>query len=92
MLPNDPDSEIWSYYEFLSCATVLEGQHLLTYIKLPLLDGHSKFETLQTFNLPVPLTFKNLSNEIQEQPNESSALVARYKLENAMLTVNTDRT
>ena len=93
VLPNDPDSEIWSYYESLSCATVLEGQHLLTYIKLPLLDGHSKFEVFQTFNLPVPLTPQNLSNnEIQEQPNESSALVARYRLENEMLAVNTDRT
>ena len=93
VLPSDPDTELWSYYKSLSCATVMEGRHLVTYIKLPLLDGHSKFEVYQTFNLPVPLTKQDPnSNKIQEKPNDSSALVAKYRLENEMLAVNTDRT
>ena len=35
VLPNDPDSEISSYYESLSRATVLEGQHLFNVHQTP---------------------------------------------------------
>lgn len=94
-LPNNPDIDLWIFYKYLECTTIVEDDHLLVIVHIPLLDGYSTFDVYQTFNLPVPIVTSSsvAASDKPLAPNSNNQnLVARYTLENEMLAINSDRT
>ncbi|CAC5415478.1 unnamed protein product [Mytilus coruscus] len=60
-LTNDPKENLWFFYRFLTCSTILYDSRILVVISIPLLDSNNKFEIYQAFNLPMPMQ-KNHTN------------------------------
>ena len=85
-LPNDPDRELWKYYQALTCTTILVTGMLLVVVSVPLLDRENKFEIYNAINSQLPFYHSNLT--IYLQPN----FVAKYKLETSALAINPERT
>lgn len=82
-LPNDPETNLWDFYNILTCRTVLDQDHIYIVISVPLLDENSKYEIYKIHNLPVPF---NTSSKVQ-----SSGMVAKYSLESHAIAVNGDK-
>lgn len=61
-LPNDPDTDLWSYYRILPCTTLVETENLIIALTVPLLDTNKHFEVFKIHNLPVPNLKTNQSN------------------------------
>jgi hypothetical protein len=43
-LPKDEKRDIWQYYQFLTCSTVLEKDRILVILNVPLMDLTGKFD------------------------------------------------
>lgn len=43
-LPNNPDIDLWMFYKYLECTTVVEDDHLLIIVPIPFLDGYFTFD------------------------------------------------
>ena len=78
-LPENPDTKLWDYYQFLTCQTVLMNTTIVTVIDIPLLDTGSTYEIYEVYNLPVP------------HENRTGAII-QYKLESTALAINPERT
>ena len=85
-LPNDPEKELWKYYQSLTCTTILDRGMFLVVVSVPLLDRDNKFENYHVINSQLPFYDSNLT--VSLQPN----LVAKYKLETSALAINPERT
>ena len=85
-LPNDPDRELWKYYQSLTCTTILSRGMFLVVVLVPLLDRDNKFEIYNVINSQLPFYDSNLT--VSLQPN----FVAKYKLETSLLAINPERT
>ena len=59
-LTDDPGTELWKFYQTLTCTSVLYRKQMLILVTLPLLQANGHFEIYQAHNLPVPLA-KQLS-------------------------------
>lgn len=86
MLAANPTSDIWHFYNTLTCTTYLEESKILVVLSIPLLDRKERYEIYKVHNLPVPLHNTTLTN--QNAPD----MVARYELESDALMINVDRT
>ena len=85
-LPNDPQKDLWYFYKFLTCTTVLDVDKILIVISLPLLDLNGEFEIYKAISIPLPLPIASTGN------SELSNMVATYDLETPNFMINMQRT
>ena len=66
-LPDDPNSDIWHFYKFLSVVSVTHINNLILMINIPLLDMDSKMTLYRTYNLPIfnPAIGKSLIYQLE---------------------------
>ena len=84
-LPKDEKRDIWQYYQFMTCSTVLEKDSILVILNVPLMDLTEKFDIYKVHNLPV--TVHNMTTS--SKPN---SMVAHFDLETKYFAVNKDKT
>ncbi len=73
-LPADPRSDIWYFYNTLSCTAYLDGHNILIVLSIPLLDRRENYEIYKIHNLPVPMNNALISD------NRDSDIIAKYDL------------
>jgi uncharacterized coiled-coil protein SlyX len=86
-LPGNPDTDLWSFYKFLTCTSTTHDNKLLIILSIPLLDAQETYLIYRIHNLPALMT--NGTNAII---NNDCSMVAQYKLETAALAINSRRT
>ena len=66
-LPENPTSNIWHYYKFLTATPVINGTQLILMIRIPLLDTDSAMTLYKVYNLPIynPTISKSLSYNLE---------------------------
>jgi len=84
-LPKDEKRDIWQYYQFLTCSTVLEKDRILVILNVPLMNLTGKFDIYKVHNLPV--TAHNMTTS--SNPNST---VAHFDLETQYFAVNKGKT
>jgi hypothetical protein len=84
-LPKDEKRDIWQYYQFMTCSTVLEKDSILVILNVPLMDLTKKIDIYKVHNLPV--TVHNMTTS--SKPN---SMVAHFDLETKYFAVNKDKT
>ena len=84
-LPADVNNDLWYYYKYLTCNTVLDQHQILIIISIPLIEEQSTFEIFKAHNLPVPYISNNISDY-------APILTAKYDLEASYLAINKQRT
>ena len=82
LLPNNPITDLWSYYQVLTCQTVMEENRIFVVMSLPLLDFNSNYEIFKPFNLPLPINDRN---------DKSVTMLAYSNLEAKAIGVNLKR-
>ncbi|CAG2251811.1 unnamed protein product [Mytilus edulis] len=85
MLPSDPITKLWDYYQILSCHTVLDNNRIFVVLSVPLIDYNSNFEIFKPFNLPIPIN-------LNPQVDSTKSMLAYSNLEAKALGVNAKRT
>ena len=85
-LPNDHVSELWKYYQSLTCTTILDRGMFLVVVLVPLLDRDIKFEIYNVINSQLHFYYSHLTVSLQP------IFVAKYKLETSALAINPERT
>jgi hypothetical protein len=83
-LPKDEKKDIWQYYQFLTCSTVLEKDRILVILNVPLMDLTGKFDIYKVHNLLVTVHTMTASSN----PN---SMVAHFDLETHYFAVNKDK-
>ena len=83
-LTHDPIKDIWTFYRYLTCTTVISAEHVLVIVSLLLVNVNHKYVIYKVHNLPFPI-----------QSNESSDLsqnmIAYRTLESSYIAVNIER-
>ena len=66
-LPENPTSNIWHYYQFLTATPVIYSTQLILMIRIPLLDTDSATTLYKVYNLPIynPTIGKSLSYNLE---------------------------
>lgn len=84
-LTHDPNKELWTYYKFLTCTTVMDNGKIYVMVSLPLLNLNNEFRIYKAHNLPIPLPkeAKGVSNDIR--------MTARYTLESDYFAINAEQ-
>ena len=54
-LTEDPNKNLWFFYRFLTCTTVLHDNKILVIISVPLFHSNNKFEVYKAYSLPTPM-------------------------------------
>lgn len=85
-LPQNPSTNLWEYYQFLQCSTIIDPNHIIILIDIPLLDSFNKLEVYHIFNLPI---FMNATTSVK---CTTCNLVAKYHLEASAIAINVERT
>ena len=52
-LPENPRTNIWHYYKFLTVTPISNGTKLILMIKIPLIDLDSSMTLYKIYNLPI---------------------------------------
>lgn len=76
-LPFEPEQDIWNFYKTLTCTTLIDRDHLIVVLAIPLLDTTGTYEIFKTHNIPLPR--KNSNN---------TQLNAKFRLESTHIAVN----
>ena len=77
-LPEDPTTNIWHYYTFLTVTPILQGDKLIMMIRIPLIDLDSSMTLFKIYNLPIF--------------NHDIGKLLKYRLEGNNLAVTKDQT
>ena len=85
-LPSDPISDIWYFYNTLTCTTYLDGDKILIVLSIPLLDFKEGYEIYNVYNFPLPLQNVTVDSETR------TGITARYDIESDGLMMSTDQT
>ena len=82
-LPADPLKDIWSYYQLLTCTTLMENNKIIVVVSLPLTDVNSQFDIYSIKSLPyIPdPSLVTLSTD----------MTAEYQLEADAIALNPER-
>ena len=54
-LTHDPIKDIWTFYRYLTCTTVISAEHVLVIVSLPLVNVNHKYVIYKVHNLPFPI-------------------------------------
>ena len=76
-LPEDPTTNIWHYYKFLTVTPLIEGDKLIMMIRIPLIDLDSSMTVFKIYNLSI------FNHDIGKS--------LKYKLEENNLAVTKDQ-
>ena len=82
-LPSNPETNLWDFYNILTCRTVLDKNHIYIVVSISLLDENSKYEIYKIHNLPIPLKTSSKA--------QSLGMMAKYSLESHAIAVNGDK-
>ena len=82
-IPSNLETNLWDFYNILTCRIVLDKNHIYIVVSVPLPDENSKYEICKIHNLPIPL---NTSTKAQ-----SLGMMANYSLESQAIVVNGDK-
>ena len=85
-LPNDIERNLWKYYTYLKCATIVTNNQLMIVVSIPILDFSSKFEVYNVHNFPVALA------NTSRQADNRYFLTAQLNLDSSILALNNERT
>lgn len=85
-LAGDPSKQIWMFYQFLTCVTVLEENKILIVVPIPLLDIDADLEVYEVHNLPLP------QPDLTTMTGQSEVMIATYDLESSTIAVDSART
>ena len=72
-LPDDPERQLWKYYQSLTCTTILDKGMFLVVVNLPLIDRDHKFEIYQVINSPFP--YKLESSALAINPEKTRYII-----------------
>ena len=79
-LANDPDTDIWHYYEILGCTTLFDARWIVIVVNVLLLDREHFYVVYNILNFPLPLPAHPGSVK-------GSGLSAKFKLDSEMIAV-----
>ena len=82
-MTEDPSKNLWFFYRFLTCTTVLYDSKILVIISVPLLDSNTKFQVYRAYNLPMPMHQNKTKNLI--------SMVAKFDIDIEYFAVNAER-
>ncbi|KAK7506018.1 hypothetical protein BaRGS_00002740 [Batillaria attramentaria] len=82
-LTGDPNRNLWNFYQYLTCTTILENDKILVVVPVPLLDSREEFEVFQVHNLPLPSIGTS---------NLGLPMTATYEIESKAVAINKQRT
>ena len=85
-LPSDPITDIWYFYNTLTCTTYLDGDKILIVLSIPLLDFKEKFHVYKVYNFPLPL------HNVAIDSVTGTGITAKYDTEAEGLMINNDHT
>ena len=54
-LPDNINTNLWKYYTYLKCATIVSNNQIIIIVSIPILDFSSKFEVYNVHTFPVAL-------------------------------------
>jgi hypothetical protein len=80
-LPFDPMKDIWTFYKTITCTTLIDADHVIVVIAIPLLDNTGMYEVYKVHNIPVPYLRSNTTH-----------MRAKYRLESDHIAVDLKRT
>ena len=83
-LPADVNNDLWNYYKYITCSTLMDRSQILIVTEIPLIDYNQRFELYQAQALPSPF--------IGNATIKGADLIAYYKLENEFFAINNERT
>lgn len=78
-LPYDPVTDLWSFYQSLTCVTFVEEYRIITVISVPLIDTFQSLEIYKIINLPVPRAGSNQTNILATYALETNAIAIDKK-------------
>ena len=79
-LPADPHTNLWDFYQSLSCIATLDRDHVFIFVHIPLLHRTNVLQLYKVHNLPVPISLN------------STSTVAKFDVESLGIGVNDQRT
>ena len=82
-LPTDPNTNLWQYYQYLTCTTLIDPTRIIIVIPVPLMDALNRFRLYNVFNIPTTMPLQSNSEKCA-----ACNFVAKYKLESSALAVN----
>lgn len=85
-LPADPVTDIWYFYNTLSCTAYLDGHKILIVLSIPLLDRKETYEVYKIHNLPLPM------HNMTATDGKDISMIAKYDLQFDSFMINADRT
>ena len=53
-LTADPKDELWKFYSYLTCSTLMDRGKIIVTVKIPLLDSREEYEVFKVHTLPIP--------------------------------------
>lgn len=86
-LPFDVENDIWRYYQYTSCSGLVDDDHIVVILKLPLLHEYEKFEIYKIMNIPLPMANSSLFEKTDTHVN-----LITYQFEGFGLAINKERT
>ena len=80
-LPEDPESNLWHYYQHLKVATILHDNRILVFVRVPLVNINSRFDLFLIHNLPFPgeHSFHNMTAQYDLEANGFAVSADRQK-------------
>ena len=88
VFPANPDTDLWYFYQTLTCTTAMSPGNVIVTVDIPLLEVNSPFDVFQVLNFDLPYFTGNVSaHDIMQYD-----LTATYKLESTALIADKGRT
>ena len=83
-LPEDPNSNIWHYYKFLTVAFLIQDDKLIMMIRIPLIDLDSRLTHFKIYNQPI--FNHDIGKSLKYRLEENNLAVTKYQKYFAILT------
>ena len=84
-VPNDPETELFKYYQYLTCTAIIHRNKILVIIPVPIVDYENTFDVYQIYNLPMPVIRK-------DETGAQRHMTIQYELESTAIAVNREHT
>ena len=86
-LPDNLNTNLWKYYTFLKCATIISNNQIIIVVSVPILDFSSKFEVYIVHTFPVALT-NTSQTQIIAQVDSDTSIIAFNNERNKYILLN----
>ena len=73
-LPDNLNTNLWKYYTYLKCATIISNNQIIIVVSVPILDFSSKFEVYNIHTFPVALTNTSQTQMIAQVDSDTSII------------------